>query len=349
MTDSVEVGFWEQSGADRLIEALPSEFDLADGMPNTDVVLRSVSGETVVSRLYEAFRGGSGTAVHLLGQLCGILVLCAVWKKYRTSIRGDEDDLFSHCVTLVLALTGFGALIRLFSDAADYFSSIHTSVTAALTTLTALTAMRGAVQSAAVSGMGMALFLSVMETVCTAVLYPFLRVCTGLSLASAVGGGEGLSQISGVLRKQFLWLIGAVMMLLCAVLSYQTVLARASDSVALRAVKFSLSGVIPIIGGAVGEAASTVAAGISLTAKTVGVLGIAAVLWQILPTLCTVYLTKLTFSISAAMASFLGMTREGTVLEECASLAGFLLAVCCASAVMYVLMITLCMNGGGTS
>jgi len=349
MTDSVETRFWEQSGADRLMEALPSEFHMTDGMPDMDAVLRSVSGEAVLSRLYEAFRNGSGSAVHLLGQLCGVLVLCAVWKKYRMSVRGDDDDLFSHCVTLVLALISFGTLIRLFAEAAAYFSSIHTSVTAALTTLIVLSAMRGAVQSATVSGMGMALFLSVMETVCTGVLFPFLRVCTGLSLASAVGDGEGLAQISGLLRKQFLWMIGAVMMLLSAVLSYQTVLARASDSVALRAVKFSLSGVVPIIGGAVGEATSTVAAGISLTAKTVGVLGIAAVLWQILPTLCAVYLTKLAFSLSVSVASFLGMTREGTVLEECVSLVGFLLAVCCASAVFYVLMITLCMNGGGTS
>lgn len=347
MSDSADGMFWQQSGADRMIAALPTEFDLADGMPNTDAVLRLVSGESILSRLYEAFRGGSVGAISLLGQLCGVLVLCAVWKKYRTSIRGDEDDLFSYCVTLVLTLIGFGALIQLFADAASYFSSIHTAVTAALTTLTVLSAMRGTVQTAAVSGIGMALFLSVMETVCTGVLFPFLRACTGLSMASAVGGGEGLNQISGLLRKQFLWLIGAVMMLLCAVLSYQTVLARASDSVALRAVKFSLSGVIPIIGGAVGEATSTVAAGISLTAKTVGVLGIAAVLWQILPTLCTVYLTKLAFALSGSMASFLGMTREGAVLGECASLIGFLLSVCCASAILYVLMITLCMNGGG--
>ena len=348
MAEAMADSIWEQAGADRLIEALPDGWSLTDGIPDTDAVLRTISGETVLSRLYDAFWQGSGGAVHLTGQLCGVLVLCAVWKKYRTSVRGDEDDLFSRAAVLVTALIGFGALIRLFSETAAYFSSIHTAVTAAMTTLTVLGAMRGAVQTAAVTGVGMALFLSVMETVSSGVLFPFLRVCTGLSLASSVGGGEGLSQISGLLRRQFLWLIGALMMLLCAVLSYQTVLARASDSVALRAVKFTLSGAVPIIGGAVGEAASSLAAGISLTGKTVGVLGIAAVLWQILPTLCTVYLTRLAFCISGTAASFLGMTREEAVLGECASLVGFLLAVCAASAVLYLLMITLCMNGGGT-
>jgi len=347
MPDTMEGQIWEGSGADRLIQVLPDGFGLADGIPETDAVMRTLSGEAVLSRLYEAFLGGSSGAVHLTGQLCGVLVLCAVWKKYRVSVRGDDDDLFSYCVTLVLCLIGFRALMQLFSETAAYFSSIHTAVTAALTTLTVLGAMRGAVTTATVTGMGMAMFLSVMEAVTSGVLFPFLRVCTGLSLASSVGGGEGLSQISGLLRRQFLWLIGALMMLLCAVLSYQTVLARASDSVALRTVKFTLSGAIPIIGGAVGEAASAVAAGVSLTSKTVGVLGVAAVLWQILPTLCAVYLTRLAFSVSAGAASFLGMPREEAVLGECASLVGFLLAVCIVSAVLYILMITLCMNGGG--
>ncbi len=347
MAGSMEETLWSQSGADRLLRELPGELVGSSDIPDADTVLRIISGETVLSRLYEAFSGSSGGALHLTGQLCGVLVLCAVWKKYRASVYCDDNDLFSRCVTLVLCLIGFGALIRLFSDISAYFSSIHTAVTAAMTTLTVLGAMRGAVGTATVTGMGMALFLAVMETVTSGVLFPFLRVCTGLSLASSVSGGEGLSQVSGLMRRQFLWLIGALMMLLCAVLSYQTVLARASDSVALRAVKFTLSGAIPIIGGAVGEAASAVAAGVSLTAKTVGVLGIAAVLWQILPTLCTVYLTRLAFSVSAAAASFLGMTREETVLGECASLVGFLLAVCFSSAILYVLMITLCMNGGG--
>ena len=346
MADASVMEIWDRAGADRLSEVLPEDFGTIGAMPDTDTVLRLISGETVLSRLYDSVRGNSRGTIGLLGQLCGILVLCAVWKKYRASVQGDDGDLFGGCVTAVLSLITFGALIGLFSDTVGYFSSIHTAVTAALTTLTMLCAMRGCVQTAAVSGMGMALFLSVMEAICSGVLLPFLRICTGLSLASSVGGTMGLSQLSGLLRRQFLWLVGAVMMLLCAVLSYQTVLARAADSVTLRAVRFTLSGAIPIIGGAVGEATSTLAAGITLTARTVGVLGIAAVLWQIVPTLCSVWMTRLAFSVSASLAAFLGMQREEQVLGECASLVGFLLAVCCASAVLYVLMITLCMNGG---
>ena len=345
MTDSAMSSVWEHSGADRLGDSLPDGF--FDGpITDADAVLKTLDGASVLERLGDSLWQGSGTALGLAGRLCGVLLICAVWKKYRGIVRGEEQDLFSQCSMTVLALLGFGALTRLFADAAGYFSQIHTAVTAALTTLTALTAMRGAVQTAAAASMGMALFLAVMEAVCSGVLFGFLRVTAGLSLASSVGGGEVLSRVSDLLRRQFLWVIGALMMLLCAVLSYQTVLARASDSVAMRAVRFTLSGTVPIIGGAVGEAASAVAAGVSLVQKTVGVLGIGAVLWQILPTVCSVYLTRLAFSLSSVLAALLGMKQEEGVLCECASLAGFLLAVCAASAVLYILVITLCMNGG---
>lgn len=336
----------EAAGADGLLSSLPGEFTMGDGIPDANAVLQTVNGERVLSRLWESALAGSTGAFRLTGRLCGVLVLFAVWTRYRKAVHGGVD-LFSRTVTLVLSLIGFGALTDLFADTADYFSQLHTAVTAALTTLTALSAMRGAVQTAALGSMGMALFLAVMETVCASVLFPFLRLCAGMSLVSAVGDTDAPAQISGLLRRQFLWIVGGVMTLLCAVLSYQSVLARAADSVAMRAVKFTLSGAVPIIGGAVGEAAAAVAAGFSLAQKTVGVLGIAAILWQILPTVCSVALVRGAFSVSAMAAALLGMKTEEGVLSECASLCGFLLAVCIAAAVFYILMLTLCMNGGG--
>ena len=346
MADTLFSDIWEHSGADRLVSLLPDGLFDGGDISSSGAVLQTMDGEAVISRLWMCMTDSGGGAIHLLGKLCGSLLLCALYSRYRQSVSREGDDLLSHFVVLVLSLICFGALADLFSASVGYFSQLHLCVSAALTTLTALSAMRGAVQSAAFGSMGMALFLAVMETVCSGVLFPFLRVCTGLSLCSFVGGGEMLSRISGFLRRQFLWLVGGLMMLLCAVLSYQSVLARAADSVTMRAVKFTLSGAIPIIGGAVGEASSAVAAGFSLAQKTVGVLGIAAILWQILPTVCSVLLTRTVFSVSAALASVLGMKSEEGVLADCASLAGFLLAVCIAAAVLYILMLSLCMNGG---
>jgi hypothetical protein len=69
-------------------------------------------------------------------------------------------------------------------------------------------------------------------------------------------------------------------------------------------------------------------------------LGVAAVLWQILPTLISVYLTRLSFSVSASVARMLDMKDEEGVLAECAAIAGFLLAVVSAAAILYILMLT---------
>ena len=342
--DTLVSSLWEQSGASGFAALLPEALGAAAGGSTQDI-LQTLDGETVLGRLWEAAATGRGGAVSLCGQLCGVLVLCAVWKKYRETAGGATGDLFSGCVTVLTAILAFRALENAFSDAAAFFVQIHTAVSAALTALTALSVMRGMVQTAAVTGMGMAFFLAVTEVICTGVLWPFVRLCTGLSLAAAVGGTGAPGQLSGLLRRQFLWITGAVMTVLCAVLSYQSVLARAADSVTMRAVKFTLSGAVPIIGGAVGEAASTVAAGFSLARKSVGVLGVALVLWQIMPPLCGVLLLRLAFSLSSSVASFLAMEREEALLRECASLAGFLLAVLCAEALLYILMLTLCMGG----
>lgn len=336
--------FWEEAGGGAFINTLPDAFGLDGQMPSSDAVLRLLDGEAALSRIWDALRGEGVGAGALCARLCGILLLCAIWRLYRGEARGVHDDFLCGISALVCALIGFEALAGAFASSASYLAEIHTAMTAALTTLCTLSAMRGAVVTASVTSVGMALFLSVMEVLCTGVCFPFLRVCTGLSLAAGAGGGSVLSELSALLRKQFLFLIGGMMTILCAVLSYQTVLSRAADSVTMRAVRFTLSGTVPIIGGAVSEAASTVAAGFSLVKRTVGVLGAALLLWQMLPPICEVILLRAALSLSAALASLLGMTREADILRDCASIGGFLLAIVIAASVLYLLMLSLCIG-----
>ncbi|MCQ2433567.1 MAG: hypothetical protein MJ175_13270, partial [Clostridia bacterium] len=84
----------------------------------------------------------------------------------------------------------------------------------------------------------------------------------------------------------------------------------------------------------------------ALTQKSAGFLGIAVILWQLLPPLVSVFGTKLLFSVGAVLAEFLSLDLEGEILHEAESLAGFLCAVLACEGVFYLLMLSLCMRGG---
>ncbi len=338
----------EASGADAFFDTAPADFPQTSDTPTVTQVLTTLDGQNLLARITDAVLAEKEGMLSYLGTFGGLLLLCALWRKYRMSVHGDNDGIGEQIPTLIIALSAFSLFSDLLSVTGQFFTAVHSQMTAALTTLTTLCAMRGCISAATVSGVGMSFFFAAAETITVGILPTFLRLCAGISLVSFVGGDTGIGgfdALSGLLRRQFLWITGALMTVLCAVLSYQTVLARAADSLSMRAVKFTLSGMIPVVGGAVSEAVSTVSAGFSLAAKTVGMLGIAWILWQILPPLCTLLLARAVFSLSAVFASMMGLAREEGILRECASLVGFLCAVSAAVSVFYILSMTVCMKG----
>lgn len=346
---------WADAGGETLADAVPDTLrqalgengeTLSSGTVPPETLLKTLDGRSVLSLLGDALRGQEMTVVRSLGLLCGLLLLSSVWKLWRREREGGgTGEVFSVLCTAVMTLTVFGFLERQMDAVASVQAQIHSAMTAAVTTVTCLSAMRGGVVQASVMRAGMGLFLAFAEVVCGGLLLPFVRLCGGMTIASVLGGGLKLDGVSSFLRKTFLFLTGALMMLLTAVLSCQRVLAKSADSVSLRAVKFALGSAVPVIGSAVGEAASAVGAGFSLLEKSAGMLGIVIVLWQVLPPLLTVYLGKLVFSVSAAFGEILELSEESALCREAEALSGFLCAVLTAECVLYLLLLSLCMGG----
>lgn len=340
---------WAQSGAQEFFACAPGDFPTDGDIPDMDTVLHTLDGQTVTARMLDTLAAESGGLLAQLGLFAGLLLIIALRRKFCETVHGGTaGGVGEQIPPLLTALLAYTPLSGLFSMTGRFFSAVHGQMTAALSTLTMLCAMRGCVSASAVCGVGMAFFFAVAETVTIGVLPTFLRLCAGLSLASFVGADTGLGgfgALSGLLRRQFLWITGALMTVLCTVLSFQTVLARAADSLSMRAVKFTLSGMIPVVGGAVSEAMATVTAGFSFAAKTVGVLGIAWVLWQVLPPVLALLLWRTVYSLAAVFASFVGLAREEGIFRECASLIGFLCAVSAAVSVFYILAMTAAMKG----
>ena len=131
------------------------------------------------------------------------------------------------------------------------------------------------------------------------------------------------------------------MLLLCFVLGVQSTLARSSDGLALRTARFAAGSFLPVVGGSVSETLSTVAGSVQYLRGTVGVGGIAVMLYAFLPMFLSVLLTRFSLSLSAAAAGLLACPREEKFLSEAAGVWGYFLAIISALFVMVVFSLTL--------
>ena len=101
-------------------------------------------------------------------------------------------------------------------------------------------------------------------------------------------------------------------MLLLASLAFQSALASSADSVALRAVKYTASSAIPLVGSTLSGALGALSASLSLLKSTLGGTAVIALLALLLPPLTEVFLLRLALSFSESIATF----TEAVALRE---------------------------------
>ena len=114
---------------------------------------------------------------------------------------------------------------------------------------------------------------------------------------------------------------------LCAVLSYQTVIAKAADGAAIKAVKFASSSFIPIIGSSLSESVAAVTTSIAAVRGAAGAGGVISLLVIVIPAVLSVVLSKLCMRASSALCAFLEADALQTFFDECNDVLSVLLSV----------------------
>ena len=132
------------------------------------------------------------------------------------------------------------------------------------------------------------------------------------------------------------------MMLLLAMLAAQNTLGTRADSLAMRSMRFAATNWIPVVGGSVAEMFRTISAGVGYLRGTVGICGVILLILLLFPTLIQLFLLRLCWQLSASAADLLGCDREKKLLDEFASILGYLIAaVSICSSVLMLAMILL--------
>ena len=343
---SADEGTHEEEEEEGFAEEMPEEFlALLDSLPEE---IRALLPEGIFSQRSEEVSEAVGKmgdffflleavlslcgmrlrdCVGLFASVMGILLLSAISKAFASSLGSKRiEQAFSLCSSLVILLSLFSLSYRGFSSISSYFSTLN-GISAALLPLTGvLYAMGGNLSAATASTAGLSVFMTLTEEVVGRSVLPLCGICLAFSLISALDTAPRLSTLVASLKKNYTTAISFLMTLLLAMIGTQTTLGARADGLAMRGVKFAAGNLIPVVGGSVGELLRTVSAGVGYLRGTVGVAGILFLLLALLPTLLELLLLRMTWQLAASAADMLGCPVEKKLLEELASLVGYLIA-----------------------
>lgn len=338
---AVAEGVSDMYGAlpDGVKDSLPDRLE-NDISENGESAVASLGAEYIASLAASALKAAFAYSVKPLAAVIGVLLLSALLNSARAAAAGGEAVALSSAVSVTVTL--FGAITPLFKLTSDTLSGIGLIMKGILPVMTGIYAMSGNITAASVNSMWLMLLLTFLETLTESLLMPLLCTCTGfiaVTTLSRFTGAPDMSGVSGELKKALTFLLAAAGTVFTTVMAHQTALAKSADSVALRSLKFASGNMIPVIGGALGEAADGYLAGVSLIRSASGTLAAAAVISYVLPALLKIAVLRAGLSAVAAGAEIMGRGKEAAVVREAGEVLGIAVALICTASVLSVIAV----------
>lgn len=324
---------------DGVRDSLPDRLE-NDISENGESAVASLGAEYIASLAASALKAAFAYSVKPLAAVIGVLLLSALLNSAGAAAAGGEAVALSSAVSVTVTL--FGAITPLFKLTSDTLSGIGLIMKGILPVMTGIYAMSGNITAASVNSTWLMLLLTFLETLTESLLMPLLCTCTGfiaVTTLSRFTGAPDMSGVSGELKKALTFLLAAAGTVFTTVMAHQTALAKSADSVALRSLKFASGNMIPVIGGALGEAADGYLAGVSLIRSASGTLAAAAVISYVLPALLKLAVLRAGLSAVAAGAEIMGRGKEAAVVREAGEVLGIAVSLICTASVLSVIAV----------
>lgn len=304
--------------------ALPQE--LLDGAREGDSLLSRGAQylwDGLCGALHSALAASTRAAVALmlLALVCGLI----------EGTAAEAGELSARCAGYVgvlgaAALTA-GDLHTLIGLGVSTVDELSAMAKLLLPTIAAAMAGGGYVGTASVWQVGALVMSDAFLSLLRGVFVPALYCMIGVAAAGALLPQSRLSLLAGGVKKLLSWGLSALLIVYTGFLSITNLLTGSADRVAVRAGKTIVSGVVPIVGGILSDAAETMLAGADTLRGTLGALGVLGVLAICLAPLVRLGVQYLLYRAAAFFCGLVGTDTLRGFLEQLSDAFSLVLAM----------------------
>ncbi|MBQ4612888.1 MAG: hypothetical protein IJB26_05040 [Clostridia bacterium] len=329
------------SGADELIQHLPADVqEVLSSLSLDDFGQDGFVGlqlSSVLSMLVDLLGDQASGPLQTFAALMAVVVLSALFGGLEGMTDRPVLRQTYHTVSALagagLILSSFVSLLRVVQQAVD---SVNVFMLSFVPVYAAIVTANGSPSVALSYQTTLLAAAQLLSQGMRVIVLPLLLVSLALGCIGTVSEGFNLASISQTFYKAVLWGIGLFSTAFSGVLSVQQMVSAAGDSVANRALKFSLASFVPVVGGTLSEAYSTVLGCAGLLRSTVGCFGLVATVLIVLPPMLACVAWNIALSLGANTAAMFGL---GALERLCRCVGGAVRVLIAVLAVYGLLMV----------
>lgn len=257
-----------------------------------------------------------GAPLNLLGTILLVIVITSVLRSFGGGILGNSEKLYS-MVCVITAVTVIAEpLASIFTQTLETVKICGNFIVVYIPVFAGITATCGNIGSAGIYDISLLAASELIVQLVSGMLMPVLSAVTMLSVA---GGAALKSNFGGavqLMRKLITWGLTVSMTLFTGFLTLKCTVAAKADGAASKTARFLISGLVPVVGGAVTDAYATVRSGLDIVRGTVGAGGCIVMIIMILPPVLHILVYRAVIWTGSAAADIFGEEQMSSVLKS---------------------------------
>ena len=257
-----------------------------------------------------------------------ITLLCGLAEGLEASTGGDPLKLTTLAAILSITAVAVGDVHSLLGMGEETISNMEALGDILLPAVSMATAASGTPASAAVKYGITIIFSDLLIRLIHRLLIPLCYAYVAAGVAWAALGNEGLKRVGALLKWLITILLSVFLLAFIAYLNLSGVISGGADAATVKAAKFTISNMVPVVGGVISDTAETLLAGAGVLRNAAGVFGMLAVLGICMVPFLNLGLHYLLYKCTAALAATAsGNGRVTGLIEQLSTAFGLILAM----------------------
>lgn len=305
------------SAAAENIEQLFGDFSFQDVV--NDIVNGSFvpDSQNILNNLISLFLGELKTAFALTGGIGALILISAFLNNLHHSFgkntvseaTGLAIFVYISAITATAFKTAAGYVLKTLGDITLFVHSIIPS-------LATLSISGGETVTATLAHPVIFFICSAAGSLIKNVITPLVLLRAVCTLLCAITGNSSLNEFSELFTRFHKTLLSLSMSLFAGILGISSFAAASFDNLAARGVKFAISASVPVVGGSISEAMSSVAGSAMLLRNAVGLGGVVVLFAMFALPLLKIWALSLTFRLTAAFTAPVSEKRVTETLRK---------------------------------
>lgn len=188
--------------------------------------------------------------------------------------------------------------------------------------------------------------VTIISRIASEIIAPLISIYIAMCVATSVSDID-IGELSKSLKNFAVWVLTASATVFSGILGLGTLVSSQGNIAFLKTAKLFVGTTVPIVGGTVSEALTTIKSCLEITKNILGSYGVVVIAVIFLPAIVSLLSWKICLSVSSIISGILENKSLSALLSSASSVMGIMLALVVITAVMLIFSVSIMLLTGG--